>query len=369
MPPKVKNPPPTGVKANQYWQQELGHWETKGRGSGNYFQHNNQRWRLDRKAEAGKPVRYSWKSLEAKKGEGRTQSTARNQRLTNTTLDPKASLAFGKDATEPGPVHHAAAATLVGKMHEQFERNYNPNWTPQDGPSDAGKAFLRAMQNRLGLYGGDSPLNLRYYPADNPNVPAVSGVHNRAHTLQRELGINPEQDLTGYSNTQLWQLAQKTAEGVRTIDAELGYMPKYRTVGEAGASLRGVELQGNGSLAIVTRDPELEAILKGTPSQPLNLPNNTPPLTAPTGLEGQTGGFVADERQPEQTTWDRPDPSLAPQVMSSEKNTLKPLEPLATTAKAAVGAYQVFNQLKFGLSVGKEIGGVVLSLAGVNRLN
>lgn len=369
MPKKVKNPPPTnppptGVKANQYWQQELGHWETKGRGSGNYFHHNNQRWRLDRKAEAGKPARYSWKSVEAKRGEGRNLNLLREQYLQNTTLDPKASLAFGKGATEPGPIHHAAAAALVGKMHAQFERNLNPNWTPKDGTSDAGKAFVRAMQNRLGLYGGDSPLNLRHYPADNPSIPAVSAVHNRAHTLQRQLGINPEQDLSGYSNTELWRLAQKTAKGVAEIDAQLGYKPKFKSPGHAGAVLRGVQLSDNLNLRYIERDPELESILRGTPQETPNLPLQTPPMTAPTDLEGQTGGFVTDTKLPE--IQPEPKENLSPQVMETNgngngapyvngngKDVLHPLDPLKTTAAVAYQAYRLIPKLiNTGVGIG-----------------
>jgi hypothetical protein len=235
----MRNPQPTGRTAEAYRKRELRHWEKEGRGSGTYHVWNGQEWRLDRKAERGKPVRYSWKSKSAKRGEGRNLSLIREQRLKNTTLDPKAQLHFGKGLTRPGPIHHAAAATLVGKMHEQFEKNLNPNWKPKDGPTREGKSFLRNLQNRLGIHGGDAILNLRHYPADDPKFPGKSSVHDEAHRLQRDFGINPEQDLSKLSNDDLYKLGQKTADAVKRIDEKLGHTPKLKTPGQAGAMLRG----------------------------------------------------------------------------------------------------------------------------------
>jgi hypothetical protein len=315
----MPQPRPSGVEANRYWQRELGHWQAKGKGSGTYLDFGGDRWRLDRKAEAGKPVRFSWKSLKAKKGESSTGTSQRQQRIANTSLDPKAQSAFGKFATQPGPVHHAAAATLVGKMLEQFELNNNPNWKPTDGPSTAGKAFLRALQNRLALPTGDSPLNHRYYPADNSSTPGVSSVHTEAHRLQRQLGINPEQDLSGYSNTELWRLAQKTAKGVAEIDAQLGYKPKFKSPGHAGAVLRGVQLSDNLNLRYIERDPELESILRGTPQETPNLPSQTPPMTTPLGVNMPLGGFVTDTKLPD--IQPEPKENLSPQVMETNGET------------------------------------------------
>ena len=72
---------------------------------------------------------------------------------------------------------------------------------------------------------------------------------------------------------------------------------------------------------IVTEDPELEETLKGTPQETPDLPRQTPPFDVPIGVKMPLGGFVVDERKPEQTTWEKPDPSLAPQVMETNGET------------------------------------------------
>ena len=71
---------------------------------------------------------------------------------------------------------------------------------------------------------------------------------------------------------------------------------------------------------IVTEDPELEDALKTPPQEPADLPTQIPPMTAPQGVDAQLGGFDTNVQLPEKQPEPKPDPSLAPQVMSAETN-------------------------------------------------
>ena len=115
------------------------------------------------------------------------------------------------------------------------------------------------------------------------------------------------------------------------------------------------------AMPIVSRDRQLEQTLKGTPQETPDLPRQTPPFNVPPDVSKPLGGFVVDEREPEQTQWDTPDPKLAPQVMSSDsgKAVLHPLDPLTTTAKAAYTAYRLVPRLvQTGASIGLTLMGV-----------
>ena len=60
---------PSGPGWEAYKRTELEYIKQHGKSSGKYYIHDGQRWRLDRKAEAGKPVRYSPKSVDVKNKE------------------------------------------------------------------------------------------------------------------------------------------------------------------------------------------------------------------------------------------------------------------------------------------------------------
>jgi len=79
------NETPSGKEWEAYREKELKHWKEKGKGSGTYFEWNGQRWRLDRKNERGRKVRFSPKSVDVKNQEGKGNQTARNNRIQNQT--------------------------------------------------------------------------------------------------------------------------------------------------------------------------------------------------------------------------------------------------------------------------------------------
>ena len=170
-------------------------------------------------------------------------NSTRTVDLDNTTLDPLA-----RKTSFPRPPntvkHHAFAVRLIGKLHEQFELNENPNWKKSDGPSEKGKNFLRNLQNRLGIVSGDNLANHRHLPIDNHNN--KSSLHNQSHDLARKLGVDPAKaNFKNFSNSQLWEFAQnKLKPAIDSIDNEIGHKPSvnYR---QSGAILRGKH-NGNG---------------------------------------------------------------------------------------------------------------------------
>ena len=185
----------------------------------------------------------SLRNIDTKTGSRGLSTSLRDVDLENTTLDPAMKGGKGFAAVQnTGPVHHAAAARVVGKMHRQFELNQNPNWKPSDGATPEGRTFLRNIQNRAGVKAtGNNPVNLRPYPADNPSKPTVSTVHDDAHRLGRVKGIDPQTvDFKDYTNDQLYQYAKNTlAPSIKDIDDQLGYASPVKSVGQAGAIARG----------------------------------------------------------------------------------------------------------------------------------
>ncbi len=185
----------------------------------------------------------SLRNIDTKTGSRGLSTSLRDVDLENTTLDPAMKGGKGFAAVQnTGPVHHAAAARVVGKMHRQFELNQNPDWKPSDGPTPEGRTFLRNIQNRAGVNAtGNNPVNLRPYPADNPSKPTVSTVHDDAHRLGRVKGIDPQTvDFKDYTDDQLYQYAKNTlAPSIKEIDDQLGYASPVKSVGQAGAIARG----------------------------------------------------------------------------------------------------------------------------------
>lgn len=183
------------------------------------------------------------RDIDTKTGSRGVSTSLRDVDLENTTLDPAMRSGKGFASVQNvGPVHHAAAARVVGKMHRQFELNQNPNWNPSDGPTPEGKTFLRNIQNRTGIGAtGNNPVNLRPYPADNPSKPTVSDVHDEAHRMGRRLNIDPQTvNFEGYSNDDLFKYAKNTlAPSIKEIDDTLGFVSPVKSVGQAGAIARG----------------------------------------------------------------------------------------------------------------------------------
>ena len=235
----AKREGPSGKEWEAYRTKELEHWAEHGKGSGTYFEWNGEKWRLDRKAERGKPVRYSPKSINRKKKESIKGGSERAVDLKNTTNDPLANKAFGRWNPNQGPIHHAVPRKLMANMLLQFEKNLNPNWTPEMGTTSEGKNFIRVLEKRLGISVGDSLVNQRSYPPDDLKSPAISEVHVKAHKLGDKYGINSKTSFEGFSNNQLFDYAKnKLGPAVKKIDAELGFGPEFKTAGEAGKALR-----------------------------------------------------------------------------------------------------------------------------------
>ena len=235
----AKREGPSGKEWEAYRTKELEHWAEHGKGSGTYFEWNGERWRLDRKAERGKPVRYSAKSINRKKKESLKGGSERAIDLKNTTNDPLANKAFGRWNPNKGPLHHAVPRKLMANMLLQFEKNLNPNWTPEMGTTPEGKNFIRVLEKRLGISVGDSLVNQRSYPPDDLKSPAISEVHVEAHKLGDKYGINSKTSFKGYTNNQLFDYAKnKLGPAVKKIDAELGFEPEFKTAGQAGKHLR-----------------------------------------------------------------------------------------------------------------------------------
>ena len=226
---------PSGADWDDYNTFERQHWAEKGKGSGLYFMHNDQEWRLDLKDR--KKQTFSQKNLAEKNKENAKLSETRSPGLKLTTLDQEQFEARG--ATRSGGVarHHAHAAKIGEKALHQYELNLNPNWTPEMGRSAEGTKFLKNLQNRLGIPSGDMLANYRDYP----QVGRKSPVHTRAHEILSEAGMNPRTiSFKGMSNDEIWQFFQnKLGPTLKNIDDELGFESPY-TVKSAGKAARDI---------------------------------------------------------------------------------------------------------------------------------
>lgn len=226
---------PSGADWDDYNTFERQHWAEKGKGSGLYFMHNDQEWRLDLKDR--KKQTFSQKNLAEKNKENAKLSETRSPGLRLTTLDPEQFEASG--ATRAGGVarHHSHAAKIGEKALHQYELNLNPNWTPEMGRSAEGTKFLKNLQNRLGIPSGDMLANYRDYP----QVGRKSPVHTRAHEILSEAGMNPRTiSFKGMSNDEIWQFFQnKLGPTLKNIDDELGFESPYN-VKSAGKAARDI---------------------------------------------------------------------------------------------------------------------------------
>ena len=226
---------PAGSAWDDYNTFEREHWATHGKGSGLYFMHNDQEWRLDLKNK--KKQTFSQKNLAEKNKENAKLSETRAPGLSLTTLDPEQFEASG--ATRAGGVarHHATPAKIGEKAIHQYEKNLNPNWTPADGLSAEGKKFIKILQNKLDITLGDMLANY----TDYPQIGRKSPLHTSAHEILNEKGMNPRTiSFEGMSNDQIYQWFKNDFAPVKKqIDDELGFKSPY-TVKSAGKAARDI---------------------------------------------------------------------------------------------------------------------------------
>lgn len=144
------NETPSGKEWEAYRERELKHWKEKGKSSGIYFEWNGQRWRLDRKNERGRKVRYSPKSVDVKNQEGKGNQTARNKRIQNQTAG----------SVDPKRVVNKTA--MINRRGNQAH-HINPTYRVENGivakygeiPDNVREQFAKQ-----GMFFGDDPRNL-----------------------------------------------------------------------------------------------------------------------------------------------------------------------------------------------------------------
>lgn len=244
---------PTGTKWQKWRIKEEAYFDTHGRGSGNHFvDESGKRWRLDTKGfDSLGNRRYAPKNVEIKNVENRRQEKpgGRQEIIQNTTLDT-AAVGNVEKLKPPGKGvirHHAAIIQTIGKLHAAFERGLNPSWKPENGPSKEGRTFLRTIQNKLGLYAGDHPLNQRF---------TDKAGHSKYHQLAKQQGIAPSQikykTLTG---DQAYKEAIRISKAVQLIDRQMGFKSSFTNKGSASKAVR----MGGGA-DLLSDDPRFSAI-------------------------------------------------------------------------------------------------------------
>lgn len=164
---------PSGPGWEAYKRTELEYIKQHGKGSGKYYNHGGQRWRLDRKAEAGKPVRYSPKSVDVKNKENTKKTSARQQKIDRqTAATANAELAQNKRAHINGRGHDVHHTTPIDRVEKGLVQKYGGRI-----PDHVRKAF-----NQVGVFFGDDPRNL-----SSANKPTHRSIHSQHHKLDASL--------------------------------------------------------------------------------------------------------------------------------------------------------------------------------------
>lgn len=141
---------PSGPAWEKYRAAELEHWKEHGKGSGNYYEWNGQRWRLDRKNGRGSKVRYSPKSVDAKNFESKSKFSIRNQRIkgqTSPLADPVKTKDFIAKANAQNLEHHHNAP--IARVDSGLGKKYGYP-LPKE---------VHTTHNKQGVYFGDDVRN------------------------------------------------------------------------------------------------------------------------------------------------------------------------------------------------------------------
>ncbi len=218
---------PSGPGWDDYNKTERAYWKKHGKGSGKFYTHNDQKWRLDQKNKNTGAL--SPKNTTAKAVENARVNKARAPGLKISTLDPLQEQVGGK--TRKGYVHrhHANAAKLTEKGLARYEKNLNPNWKISDGLSPDGKKFLKNLQNREGIPSGDMLANFRDYPRNVKS--GKSPLHTQAHAMMSKAGIDPRTtSFEGMTNSEIYSFFKnKVGPTLKEIDETLGIKPQFTT--------------------------------------------------------------------------------------------------------------------------------------------
>ena len=166
---------PSGPDWQRYKQRELRHWQKHGKGSGKFHKQHGHRWRLDPKNEAGKPRRYSAKSVDVKNNESRDHTSNREVKINGQTskyADKKktnATKAYNNGQGKDN--HHIVPA---GRVDNGLGKKYGYP-LPES---------VHKTHNGNGVYLGDDHRNLM--GADKRLHKAI---HAQYDALDRHLGI------------------------------------------------------------------------------------------------------------------------------------------------------------------------------------
>ena len=166
-------PRPSGPGWEKYQKEERAHWKKHGKSSGKYHYQHGQRWKLDRKAEAGKPIRFSPKSVDVKNQESRDHTSKREKKIkAQTSKNADKSLANAKRAkiNSQGKEHHHN--TVIDRVDKGLTTKYGGK-IPE---------HVHKKHNKVGVYFGDDRRN---FIAANPKV--HKQIHKEYNALDNAL--------------------------------------------------------------------------------------------------------------------------------------------------------------------------------------
>ena len=171
------NPPrPSGPGWEKYQKQERAHWNKYGKSSGKYYRQHGHRWKLDRKAEAGKPIRFSPKSVDVKNQESRDHNSKREQKIkgqTSPNTDLSKSDSKRARINGAGKEHHHNA--VVDRVDKGLGAKYGYP-LPEE---------VHKTHNKVGVYLGDDRRN--FLAADKSKHNQIHAEYNQLDAALKEL--------------------------------------------------------------------------------------------------------------------------------------------------------------------------------------
>ena len=171
------NPPrPSGPGWEKYQKEERAHWQKHGKSSGKYHQQHGQRWKLDRKAEAGKPVRFSPKSVDVKTQESRKVNSRREQKIkgqTSLNTDLSKSNSKRTKINGAGKDHHHNAG--VDRVDKGLGAKYGYPLPDK----------VHKTHNKVGVYFGDDRRN--FLAADKAKHRQIHAEYDQLDAALKEL--------------------------------------------------------------------------------------------------------------------------------------------------------------------------------------
>ena len=212
---------PSGPGWEKYKKNEINYQRKHRKGSGNYYEHAGQRWRLDNKGSGN----YSPKSVDKKNTENGNTKSKRNNRLkaqTSSSVDPATSEATRAKINGDGKQHHhkvpaSRADGLVekygGKIPEKVHQAHNK----------VGVHLGNDPRNFLGLTGPEHKAAHRQFDALDKSIKAADGGQYVFNQLKRSLGFSKGKNVmaggVGFSGSlvgmapELLQIADNYTDG------------------------------------------------------------------------------------------------------------------------------------------------------------